>query len=424
MHQHPIIKYYKSFGAAVVIILHLVPICAFAQTGNEEKKWTLGVSAGALNSSLQSNEAIIFLDAVNPFILSEEKPVNFSVSLRYYSNPTESIQLSLSNGMFSVLTDYQAWPEITFTNSFYQASLSYRLSLLRLLGVDPYPLDIYGSFGLGMILNNTKSEPTIGTPSERFSVSKDRSFSSVYTFGTGLSLQIGVIDVFTEYDFNISSSNIINELLISDVINTDFSNTTNKWSGLRFGFQYTLRKRTKAPIRNFQQPRPAPQPYVSTTAPALTNLEDLFTKVSRPVPKPVDPPEKLGITSILHQLNWNPSAGLIENARPVQHYGQFQEAPHEIPYQPEYGLMGTNTTHELPGFTIVLHSLSSKNAADTAASELRREGYMVFVIPIEVNNQTFYRVTMGQFETSTDALAAVRQLPAAYRDQNFLMAIP
>ena len=422
--QHHISKYFISFATAVVILLFQYPVCISAQSGSQDKKWTFGVSAGALNSSLQSAEAI-FIDTVNPFVLTDERPLSFGLSLRYYSNPTESIQLSLTNGKFSVFTDYQPWPEITFTNSFYQASLSYRLSLLRLLGVDPYPLDIYGSFGIGMIYNNTNFELGATFPSETVSGLSKKNISPVYTFGTGLSLQIGVIDIFTDYDFNISSSNIINELLISETINSDFTNTTNKWYGLRIGFQYTLRNRTKAPVREFQQPQQVPQTVISvSSSPPLAGLEEMFIKVSRPAPVLENLPEKSGISSILHQLNSIRLGGMIGNARSVYQYGQFEELQREAPRPPAYGLMGENTRPELPGFTLILHSLSSENAANTAANDLRKDGYMVFVIPIVVNNQTFYRVAVGQFENSTDALRAAGQLPPAYRNQNFIMALP
>lgn len=112
---------------------------------------------------------------------------------------------------------------------------------------------------------------------------------------------------------------------------------------------------------------------------------------------------------------------------------QEAQQPEEIPAEPEieaeeapitvYGLMGSLNASANDGFTIILHSMRNQRNAERAAQELRELGYRTIVSERTVNNETVYRVGVGQFETVDKGLEAAKTLPEPYNENHFIQRI-
>lgn len=88
-----------------------------------------------------------------------------------------------------------------------------------------------------------------------------------------------------------------------------------------------------------------------------------------------------------------------------------------------YGLQGSVIEDANSGYSIVVHSFNSEENAEEAAVPLRDDGYRTIVSSRTVSDRTMWRVSVGQFETLTDAQAAAGQLPSPYNTQNFIHRI-
>lgn len=98
--------------------------------------------------------------------------------------------------------------------------------------------------------------------------------------------------------------------------------------------------------------------------------------------------------------------------------------PEEIePERPRYGLTGSLVDSANDGFSIVLYSLASEENARAQASALAADNYRVIVNPRVVNNNTVWRVSVGQFPSIEAAQEVARELPEPYNSNNFIQRI-
>lgn len=88
-----------------------------------------------------------------------------------------------------------------------------------------------------------------------------------------------------------------------------------------------------------------------------------------------------------------------------------------------YGLRGEVQEEANDGYSIVLHSLETRERADEIAGELRDEGYRVLVAGRIVQGETVWRVSVGQFANVAEAQEQAEDLPSPYRTQNFIQRI-
>ena len=93
------------------------------------------------------------------------------------------------------------------------------------------------------------------------------------------------------------------------------------------------------------------------------------------------------------------------------------------PEQPRYGLEGEFVEAANDGFSIVLHSLRNESNARNQAATLALEGYRVLVSPRTVNDETVWRVSVGQFPSIEDAQEVASELPSPYNSNNFIQRI-
>ena len=96
----------------------------------------------------------------------------------------------------------------------------------------------------------------------------------------------------------------------------------------------------------------------------------------------------------------------------------------ETEFSSPYGLLGEENELMYGAFTIVLYSLIDADSAGVVQQELLEEGYKTTLWPAEINeDQTHWRVGVGQFELLGDALSAMQTLPEPYRSNNFITRI-
>jgi cell division septation protein DedD len=101
--------------------------------------------------------------------------------------------------------------------------------------------------------------------------------------------------------------------------------------------------------------------------------------------------------------------------------------PESAGVQPEeqdvFGLMGSVMEEANNGYSIVLHSLNDEETARAEATSLSEQGYRALVSARTVAGNPVWRVSVGQFETLSDAQNAASELPTPYNTQNFIQRI-
>ncbi|NBC26286.1 MAG: hypothetical protein GVY08_05465 [Bacteroidetes bacterium] len=91
--------------------------------------------------------------------------------------------------------------------------------------------------------------------------------------------------------------------------------------------------------------------------------------------------------------------------------------------QNRYGLLGEYVEAGGREYTIVLHSLSTRQQAENAARDLSADGYRTIISESTVNNQNVFRVGVGQFESVASAMSEAETLPDPFNTQNFIQRI-
>ncbi len=112
-----------------------------------------------------------------------------------------------------------------------------------------------------------------------------------------------------------------------------------------------------------------------------------------------------------------------ETETEVEEVATVSPATVQISDQPLYGLMGTVLDDANDGYSIVIHSFNTEETARTTAAALAQDGYRALVNSRTVAGSSMWRVSVGQFETLSDAQAAAQQLPTPYNTQNFIHRI-
>lgn len=145
----------------------------------------------------------------------------------------------------------------------------------------------------------------------------------------------------------------------------------------------------------FQQ---SDEPEVEQTAeqPIATDITETLT--------PVEPQEEVEVTQ--DEVN-----------------DEIEPEPEIVPDQSTYGLTGALVDAANDGFSIVLFSFANEERARAQATELAERDYRVLVSPRTVNQNTTWRVSVGQFPSISDAQAAATDLPSPYNSNNFIQRI-
>jgi len=131
--------------------------------------------------------------------------------------------------------------ERSFTNSYITSSFTSQLNLLRLLGSTSETVNLYASAGLGLIFNDVTTELGNKTPDNWTEfIGEDHSEPAFFgTFGTGLRFNLAKrVDLFAQYDFNISNSDLIDGHRTRPELEIDkYRRTPDYWSSITAGLQ-------------------------------------------------------------------------------------------------------------------------------------------------------------------------------------------
>src|SRR5699024_378081 len=86
-----------------------------------------------------------------------------------------------------------------------------------------------------------------------------------------------------------------------------------------------------------------------------------------------------------------------------------------------YGLYGEPNT-DLPGgyYTIVIHSLRTRELAEELAQKVDGPDFRINIKQVTVDSKTYFRVSVGQFKTNAAARRAISKLPEPLKSNNFI----
>ncbi|MDZ7718737.1 MAG: SPOR domain-containing protein [Balneolaceae bacterium] len=92
--------------------------------------------------------------------------------------------------------------------------------------------------------------------------------------------------------------------------------------------------------------------------------------------------------------------------------------------QSSLGLMGPEDQMLEGAYTIVLHSITDGERAVNEAESLEEQGFKATLWNVVLeDNRTWWRIGVGQFETVSAAVEAIRELPQIYQERNFIIRI-
>src|SRR5690625_5848703 len=92
-------------------------------------------------------------------------------------------------GKFSLYSDYYHQENLSFKNNYITTSITTQLSLIRLLGAKSDYVNLYGSFGGGLMVNDVSVSTTSDEIAGRGITPSDHPSSTFFsTFGGGIRL--------------------------------------------------------------------------------------------------------------------------------------------------------------------------------------------------------------------------------------------
>lgn len=146
--------------------------------------------------------------------IGTEYDPTFGVNARYAFNPDFAIQSNFLFGKFRSNDTDNNLLDRTFENSYASASMTSQIGLLNLMGRDSERVKWYASVGLGLLFSDvtTNINTQIASPEteETFSGENHSETAMFANFGTGVRVNVTKkIDVFAQYDYNISNSDIV-----------------------------------------------------------------------------------------------------------------------------------------------------------------------------------------------------------------------
>ncbi|MDX1587279.1 MAG: OmpA family protein, partial [Balneolaceae bacterium] len=133
--------------------------------------------------------------------------------------------------------------EREFTNSYKSVSVTSQIGLLRLLGTKSKILKIYGDVGLGLVFNDVTTSVNNKIGQWEDFVGEDHTeYSMVGIFGGGVRLNVSHrIDLFAQYDYIISNSDLIDGYRTRPELQIDLHRRTpDNWSRFTAGIQIKL----------------------------------------------------------------------------------------------------------------------------------------------------------------------------------------
>lgn len=201
------------------------------------------------------------------------------VNGRYSFNPKISIQGNVLFGEF--ISDHMNCDlfDPHFNNNYWHFSAQGHFNMLQILSREnaPYGLNIYTLAGLGFIQSDVSAgieNPTQGW--EDFEPQDNNDLAFYYQVGLGVRVKLSDrVDIFTQYDYNITGNDRLDGFESQDLESTDLHNGRNDYfmnftAGLQFKLGPSGRKDA-----DWDWPSPPPPPVAAEPADYDDRLSDL-----------------------------------------------------------------------------------------------------------------------------------------------------
>lgn len=217
----------------IFIIFITASVLAFsnvhAQENEEPNRLSIGLMGGVTMGHMN---------------IGTEYDPTIGLNLRYAFNPDFALQTNFLFGKFVSNDTDNNLLNRSFENSYAAASITSQIGILNLLGSDSERFKWYGNVGLGLLFSDVTtniSSPTASPETLIIFSGENHSETALFaTFGTGFRYNVTKrIDVFAQYDYNISNSDIIDGFRTHSRTMMDQNRRNpDSWSALIAGVQF------------------------------------------------------------------------------------------------------------------------------------------------------------------------------------------
>ncbi len=408
-------------------LIFFILICPDASAQEKPGRLSIGLLGGLTYGNLNS-AGQPFSDGRSSIEL--EKDIYFSggINLRYALTPLAAIQANVVAGNLS-FSGYSEVPhDLLFDNRYLATFLSGQVNFLRLLGGTSDSFQVFGSAGSGFLFNNAdlhrldQAEGWVNVPEAEL-----KNQAIVNSLGAGVRMNaIRKIDFFLQYDYYLSTSDIVDGYAVAEFTGSDrYISTSNRWSAFSFGFQIKLGG-NRPDADWYHSPAPSAQPplrLAAAPAPEISadNHSDEIAQLTSEIEQLRVIVESLQTATLSAPLQVRETESGVATA-------QLQELSDEISeirgsMEQSYGLYGDAITSANDGYTVIVHSLSNYELAENAAENLESQGYRVLLLPVTIGGVRYIRVGLGQFRTQAEARSAGMSLTALFGDDYFIQPI-
>jgi len=290
----------------------------------EPNRFSIGLMGGVTAGHLNVGSAFQSATGTN-FDFKERLNSTLGFNIRYTATDEIALQSNIFAGKFSLLSDYFRQDALSFDNNFFTTSLTTQLNLLRIFGADSKNINLFGSFGGGLMFNDISIQTDSPEIASRGITPSDHPLSTFFsTFGGGIRFNLSYrLDSFAQYDFNSASRDIVDGNFIGELLALGGSaQTANSWSTVSVGMQYKFGN----------SPVDADWPTVELrpTTPATTPERDVFEQLEELLARQADfyKGEIEDLTTRVDSLE----IALQEERQKNQEQEERDTAPEEDPY--------------------------------------------------------------------------------------------
>lgn len=290
----------------------------------EPNRFSIGLMGGVTAGHLNVGSAFQSATGTN-FDFKERLNSTLGFNIRYTATDEIALQSNIFAGKFSLLSDYFRQDALSFDNNFFTTSLTTQLNLLRIFGADSKNINLFGSFGGGLMFNDISIQTNNSEVASRGITPSDHPLSTFFsTFGGGIRFNLSYrLDSFAQYDFNSASRDVVDGNFIGELLALGGSaQTANSWSTVSVGMQYKFGN----------SPVDADWPTVELrpTTPATTPERDVFEQLEELLARQADF-YKREIDDLASRVD-SLEIALQEERQKNQEQEERDTAPEEDPY--------------------------------------------------------------------------------------------
>lgn len=224
--RNKIIGIFLSITFSGFLLVLSTPDSGYSQEGFNN--WSIGIRGGSSFAKMNIDTKVL--------------PV-YGINVRYAASPYVAIQGNFDMGRFKSVNPVNDIYERTFTNDYYQYSLTGNINLLRLFDINQISrrVSLYGLLGVGQIFSNVKTHINTNVTDYIAFQGKDNKEASIFAVGgAGVRFNLSPrFDFFVQYEYTYTSSAYIDGYNYSSHLNKD------RYTFLSSGISIKLGKRDK-----------------------------------------------------------------------------------------------------------------------------------------------------------------------------------